>query len=88
MGKESDLISNPSHYKFTKEINEVRDLINDRLENLLVSGVYPDDLLYDYANSIKYLMRWFDKNGLDDLKKANECINQMIYVIESRNVQS
>ena len=32
--------------------------------------------------AFKYIWRWRDKNGIEDLKKARECIDNMIRAIE------
>jgi len=84
--KQHNPILHPSHYQFKKPCKEVRDVIRDRLNRLHGSSrVYParpGDLAYDYANTIKYLLRWSDKNGLEDLKKAKFCLDSMIALFE------
>ena len=37
-----------------------------------------NDLNYGQANAIKYITRYKDKNGIEDLKKAIHCIELLI----------
>lgn len=37
---------------------------------------------YMQGCAFKYLWRWRDKNGIEDLKKARECIDNVIRAIE------
>lgn len=84
----SDKITQPSHYQFRKPCNEVRDVIRDRTERLINTNLVKKrtaeiaDLIYDYSNSIKYLLRCFDKNGTEDLKKARYCIDTLLNLLE------
>ena len=75
-------ISNPNHYQFKEPCKEVRDVIRDRLQCIHDSErvylVKPGVIAYDYANAIKYLLRWWDKNGLEDLLKAKYCLDSLI----------
>lgn len=82
-----DNVTKPKHYQFSKPCNEVRDVIKDRVKRLLnenspAVGYDKRELLYDYENSIKYLLRWFEKNGAEDLRKAKYCIDQMLCILE------
>lgn len=79
-------ISNPTHYQFTSPCSEVRDVINDRLQILLESKYgQHTNILYDYSNSIKYLLRAFAKNGIEDLHKAKYVITCMISALEEND---
>lgn len=75
-------VTNPKHYQFSKPCNEVRDVIRDRLNRYLNFTDGQSDLLYDYSNAIKYLLRWFEKNGTEDLRKAQYCIDSMLRILE------
>lgn len=80
-------VTKPKHYQFSKPCNEVRDVIKDRIKRLLSNESLlmicdKKDLLYDFENSIKYLLRWFEKNGAEDLRKAQYCINEMLRILE------
>jgi hypothetical protein len=79
----TDPVTKPSHYQFNKPCNEARDVIKDRLKKYVENDGEFLEVLSDYSNAIKYLLRWFDKDGLQDLKKARECIDQMIATIKN-----
>lgn len=80
--KEHDPIKSPKHYQFSRACYEVKDVIKDRVALLLAAG-YDPDMVYDYANSIKYLLRWPDKNGIEDIKKFLECGGCMLDFLEN-----
>jgi hypothetical protein len=75
-------VTKPKHYQFSNPCNEVRDVIRDRLNKLLEFSGGQSELLYDYSNAIKYLLRWFEKNGTEDLRKAQYCIDSMLRILE------
>ena len=77
----NDPVKNPSHYQFKKPCLEVRDVIRDRIALMIECG-YDYDLIYDYSNAIKYLLRWPAKNGIEDTNKAKYCIDTMISLLE------
>ena len=60
----SDNINHPKHY--TKGKIEVIDFILDQKMNYL------------QGNTVKYLCRYKDKNGLEDLKKEQWFLNKLI----------
>lgn len=76
-----DPIKKPSHYMLFPEKNlEVRDVVNRLLERMEKSEEYdmtPVDYA-DYAQLMQYLMRWFDKNGKEDLEKARWYLDRLI----------
>lgn len=79
---EPNEVTHPNHYQFSKPCIEVRDVIRDRISKYL-NEEYPDtDIVYDYSNAMKYILRWFDKNGVQDLKKAKFCIESMLELLE------
>lgn len=70
-----DNINHPNHYK-TKSGLEAIDVIKAFTEDL--KGVEA----VDTANIIKYICRWKKKNGLEDLKKAQWYLNDLIKTVE------
>jgi hypothetical protein len=79
-----DVVSKPKHYMlFEDEGIEVRHVIAK-----LVGKVYADvdntpagdNPLFesDYVQLMQYLMRFMDKNGVEDLKKARWYLDKMI----------
>ena len=81
-----DVISKPKHYMLFEDKNiEVRDVI-EKLVHKLLNGpyeTYPPEgkgTLFesDYVQLMQYLMRFMDKNGKEDLKKARWYLDKMI----------
>ena len=81
-----DVISKPKHYMLFEDKNiEVRDVI-EKLVHKLLNGpyeTYPPEgkgTLFesDYVQLMQYLMRFMDKNGVEDLKKARWYLDKMI----------
>jgi hypothetical protein len=79
-----DVISKPKHYMlFEDQGIEVRDVV-EKLVNKIpwVSENVPQNSLpmfiSDYVQLMQYLMRFMDKNGIEDLKKARWYLDKMI----------
>ena len=70
-----DMVNHPSHYK-AKNGMEVIDVIEAFTANL--SGYEATHT----GNVIKYICRWKEKNGLEDLKKAQWYLDRLIKNIE------
>lgn len=70
-----DMVNHPAHYKSKKGI-EVIDVIEAFTEDL--RGIEATDT----GNVIKYMCRWPDKNGLEDLKKARWYLDHLIAHVE------
>lgn len=73
-----NVVSKPKHYMLFPEKNiEVRDVIEK-----LVGKIEwrPDSSLFiaDYVQMMQYLMRFMDKNGVEDLKKARWYLDKLI----------
>ena len=72
----TDNVTKPAHYMLMDGKLETIDLIKDRCNNL------PMHLLghtaYCYGNTIKYLMRWPHKNGVEDLRKCRQYIDMLL----------
>jgi len=80
-----DVISKPKHYMlFEKEGIEVRDvlekLVGKFYKNCENLPDQPSCALFesDYVQLMQYLMRFMDKNGVEDLKKARWYLDKMI----------
>jgi hypothetical protein len=77
-----DPVEKPKHYMlFEEEGIEVRDVI-ERLVGKLPKTAKP---LFsaDYVQMMQYLMRFMDKNGVEDLKKARWYLDKLIDAYES-----
>lgn len=74
--KINDPVNHPSHYQ-TKSGLETIQVIEAFTEGL--EGIYA----VDTANVIKYICRWNKKNGLQDLKKAQWYLNNLVEHVES-----
>ena len=72
----TDDLVNPKHYKSSKGL-ECIDCIEGMVEDLV--GVEATDT----GNIIKYLWRWKNKDGVNDLKKAQWYINHLIAHLEN-----
>ena len=70
-----DMVNHPSHYK-AKNGMEVIDVIEAFTANL--EGYEATHT----GNVIKYICRWKEKSGLEDLKKAQWYLNRLIKNIE------
>lgn len=68
-----DSVNHPPHY--TKGKVEVIDSIESALGTAFTD--------YCIGNVIKYVSRWRDKNGIEDLKKAQWYLNRTITSYEA-----
>jgi hypothetical protein len=75
-----NVISKPKHYMlFEEEGIEVRDVIEKLVGKFeLTSMGYSYMFAADYVQLMQYLMRFMDKNGVEDLKKARWYLDKMI----------
>lgn len=88
-----DVISKPKHYMLFDEMEvkerafegqgvEVRDIIFKLVEKMDGGGEgclgYEPMMYADYVQLMQYLMRFMDKNGVEDLKKARWYLDKMI----------
>lgn len=73
---ENDVVNHPKHYTQGKfECIEVIEEITkqcDKFEAYLIGTI------------LKYLWRWKNKNGLEDLKKARWYLNKLIEKVEEK----
>ena len=72
----TDYLVNPKHYKSDKGL-ECIDCIEGVVEGL--TGIEATDT----GNIIKYIWRWKNKDGVNDLKKAQWYINHFIAHVEN-----
>jgi hypothetical protein len=75
-----DTVHKPKHYMlFEEEGIEVRDVI-EKLVNKIppVTRDYGGLFTADYVQMMQYLMRFMDKNGVEDLKKARWYLDKLI----------
>ena len=73
-----DPVEKPKHYMlFEEEGIEVRDVIEKLVDKI---EWRPDSSLFvaDYVQMMQYLMRFMDKNGVEDLKKARWYLDKLI----------
>ncbi|XJS09862.1 DUF3310 domain-containing protein [Aerococcaceae bacterium WGS1372] len=79
-GKNVDMVNHPSHYQGLKGL-EVREV----MENFVPKySKYGGIVSSDAKDAIKYILRAPDKNGLEDLKKAQRMIEYMIDSLEGK----
>ena len=79
---EYDVVSKPKHYMLFEDKGiEVRDVIEKLLDKLAENPkgeFYSYQFAADYVQLMQYLMRFMDKNGVEDLKKARWYLDKMI----------
>ena len=89
-----DVISKPKHYMLFDEMEvkergfegqgiEVRDVLEQLIRKMNNGGDSPNYrfaplFISDYVQLMQYLMRFMDKNGVEDLKKARWYLDKMI----------
>lgn len=72
--EEQDMVNHPSHYRGLKGL-EVREV----MENFVPKyDRYGGLVSCDIKDAIKYILRAPDKNGLEDLEKAQRMIKYVI----------
>lgn len=71
-GHMNDTINHPPHYTAGKyEVIDIIESITNSMELTPFEG-------YCLGNAIKYISRYKNKNGVEDLKKAKWYINKLI----------
>lgn len=80
-----DTVLRPKHYVlFEEEGIEVRDVIEKLVAKFeLTSLGHSYMFAADYVQMMQYLMRFMDKNGVEDLKKARWYLDKLIDSYES-----
>ena len=69
-----DPVTRPSHYAGHTGIE-----CKAAMESMLGTDDY---VSYMQGCAFKYLWRWRDKNGVEDLRKARECIDNMVRALD------
>jgi hypothetical protein len=70
--KDTEVVDKPPHY------------LKYKIEP--ITFVMTNQLPFAEGNVIKYIMRWRDKNGIQDLKKAKRYIDLIIELEETGNI--
>jgi hypothetical protein len=82
-----DPVNKPKHYMlFPVEGIEVRDVIEQLVTKMWLSPLSTKSGVMHYADYVQlmqYLMRFMDKNGVEDLKKARWYLDKMIEAYDS-----
>lgn len=75
-----NVVSKPKHYMLFPDKNiEVRDVIEKLVAKMNdANTVYRPLATADYVQMMQYLMRFMDKNGVEDLKKARWYLDKLI----------
>ena len=73
-----DLVNHPSHYISKKGIETI-DVIEAFTDGLVGMEAVCT------ANALKYICRWKNKNGVQDLEKAQWYIQKLIETIKEKN---
>ena len=77
-----DTVNKPKHYMLFEDKGiEVRDVLKKLVDKAYLGNFTPDDLpmtMADYVQMMQYLMRFMDKNGVEDLKKARWYLDKLI----------
>ena len=72
---EKETVNHPSHYQSKTGIEAI-DVIEAFCDGL--NGIEA----FCTGNALKYMCRWKNKNGIEDLKKAQWYINKLIALFE------
>jgi hypothetical protein len=77
-----DTVEKPKHYMLFEEQGiEVRDVIKklvNKFDTEELHDFYSHMFIADYVQMMQYVMRFMDKNGVEDLKKARWYLDKMI----------
>ncbi len=75
-----DPVEKPKHYMLFEEQGiEVRDVIAKLVEKVDEARIpYSPLFSADYVQMMQYLMRFMEKNGVEDLKKASWYLDKLI----------
>lgn len=76
-----DMVNHPPHYQL-HEGYEVYDLRQDLAQKAMAANV-PHDQYSDWDRALEYLLRMWDKNGLEDAKKGRWYMDKLIAKLEA-----
>ena len=74
-----DNVNHPSHYQGSNGIETI-----ECIESSMTTEAFKG---YVKGNVIKYVMRYEDKNGAEDLFKAQWYLNRLIDIVETKESQ-
>ena len=77
---EQDMVNRPPHYQL-REGYEVYDLRQDLAKKAAEANV-PHDKYSDWDRALEYALRCWQKNGVEDLKKARWYLDKLIGKME------
>ena len=80
---EQDMVNHPPHYQL-REGYEVYDLRQDLAKKASEASV-PHDQYSDWDRALEYALRCWQKNGVEDLKKARWYLDKLIGKLECFN---
>ena len=82
----ADNVNHPQHYqsKSGLETIDVIEAFNVLAASLRIEGLVGGEAT-NTGNVLKYMCRWKNKNGLEDLKKARWYLNRLIGIVEKRD---
>ena len=80
----SKLKSNAEKEKVKEVVDKPPHYLKYKIEP--ITFVMTNQLPFAEGNVIKYIMRWRDKNGIQDLKKAKRYIDLIIELEETGNI--
>jgi hypothetical protein len=82
-------VTRPRHYMLFEDKGiEVRDVIEklvSKLDDVVLPRFDSHMFVSDYVQLMQYLMRFMDKNGVEDLKKAEYYLKKMIEAYDSNS---
>ena len=64
-----DVVNHPPHYQLLPGV-EVRDVIKVLVSKIADKGVLTEMQISDYVQMMQYLLRFMEKGGVEDIKKA------------------
>ena len=74
--EKNDNVNKPNHYQGSKGLEAI-EVVHNFIGNLAGSSAF------FWGNAIKYLLRFQNKNGLEDLKKARKNLDWLIEELEN-----
>lgn len=83
---DEDMVNHPPHYQL-REGYEVYDLRQDLARKAQAANV-PHDQYSDWDRALEYLLRMWDKNGLEDAKKGAWYIGKLIGKLEASEIRA
>jgi len=75
---------NPKHYDLFPEhgiqVRELMQVLCDKLDK----EDYSSFLVSDYVQAMQYFLRWFEKNGVEDIEKGVWYMNKIIEQLKNK----